>query len=98
MDIVEGVFRLDLVCDAPESDPLEAYERLMLDVMRGDRTLFISSDEVERLWEICQPVLDRRPALPALPAGHVGPAGGHRPADRRLAARQPRARQVAQEQ
>ncbi len=73
MDIVEGVFRLDLVCDAPESDPLEAYERLLLDVMRGDRTLFISSDEVERLWEICQPVLDRRPPCQPYEQGSWGP-------------------------
>lgn len=73
MDIVEGVFRLDLVCDVPESDPLEAYERLLLDVMRGDRTLFISSDEVERLWEICQPVLDRRPRCQPYPKGSWGP-------------------------
>ncbi len=73
MDIVEGVFRLDLVCDVPESDPLEAYERLILDVMRGDRTLFISSDEVERLWEICQPVLDRRPPCRPYDQGSWGP-------------------------
>jgi glucose-6-phosphate 1-dehydrogenase len=73
MDIVEGVFRLDLVCDVPDSDPLEAYERLLLDVMRGDRTLFISSHEVERLWEICQPVLDRRPACQPYARGSWGP-------------------------
>ncbi len=57
----------------PDSDPLEAYERLLLDVMRGDRTLFISSHEVERLWEICQPVLDRRPAPLHYPQGSWGP-------------------------
>lgn len=73
MDIVEGVFRLDLVCDVPDSDPLEAYERLLLDVMRGDRTLFISSHEVERLWEICQPVLDRRPPCQPYEQGSWGP-------------------------
>jgi glucose-6-phosphate 1-dehydrogenase len=73
MDIVEGVFRLDLVGDVPDSDPLEAYERLLLDVMRGDRTLFISSHEVERLWEICQPVLDRRPPCQPYEQGTWGP-------------------------
>ncbi|GAA3673090.1 glucose-6-phosphate dehydrogenase [Nocardioides ginsengisoli] len=73
MALVEGVFRLDLVGDLPGSDPLEAYERLLLDVMRGDRTLFISSDEVDRLWEICQPVLDRRPPVQPYPAGSWGP-------------------------
>ncbi|WP_435770106.1 glucose-6-phosphate dehydrogenase [Nocardioides sp. SYSU DS0651] len=73
MALVEGVFRLDLVGDAPGTDPLEAYERLLLDVMRGDRTLFISSDEVDRLWEICQPVLERRPAVHGYPKGSWGP-------------------------
>jgi glucose-6-phosphate 1-dehydrogenase len=73
MALVEGVFRLDLVGDVPGSDPLEAYERLLLDVMRGDRTLFISSDEVDRLWEICQPVLDRRPPVHPYPVGSWGP-------------------------
>ncbi|WP_141012593.1 glucose-6-phosphate dehydrogenase [Nocardioides sambongensis] len=73
MALVEGVFRLDLVGDVPDADPLEAYERLLLEVMRGDRTLFISADEVERLWEICQPVLDRRPPALSYPAGSWGP-------------------------
>ncbi|HYG94165.1 MAG TPA: glucose-6-phosphate dehydrogenase [Nocardioides sp.] len=73
MALVEAVFRLDLVGDAPGADPLEAYERLLLDVMRGDRTLFISSDEVDRLWEICQPVLDRKPPVQAYPQGSWGP-------------------------
>ncbi|WP_182377537.1 glucose-6-phosphate dehydrogenase [Nocardioides sp. WS12] len=74
MALVEGVFRLDLVCDVPDADPLEAYERLLLDVMRGDRTLFISSEEVDRLWEIFQPVLDRRPATETYEPGSWGPA------------------------
>ncbi|TIC83277.1 glucose-6-phosphate dehydrogenase [Nocardioides sp. GY 10113] len=95
MSLVEGVFRLDLVGDAPDSDPLEAYERLLLEVLRGDRTLFISSDEVERLWEICQPVLDRRPPVSTYDQGTWGPAEavdlpiggwrlGSRPADEML--------------
>ena len=74
MALVEGVFRLDLVCDVPGADPLEAYERLLLDVMRGDRTLFISADEVDRLWQIFQPVLDRRPPTQTYEVGSWGPA------------------------
>lgn len=74
MALVEGVFRLDLVGDAPGSDPLEAYERLLLDVMRGDRTLFISSEEVDRLWEIFQPVLDLRPPTQPYELATWGPA------------------------
>jgi glucose-6-phosphate 1-dehydrogenase len=36
----------------------EAYERLLLDAMRGDSTLFTRSDEVEAEWEVIAPVLD----------------------------------------
>jgi glucose-6-phosphate 1-dehydrogenase len=35
----------------------EAYERLLLDVMRGDSTLFMRSDEVEAAWRIMDPIL-----------------------------------------
>jgi glucose-6-phosphate 1-dehydrogenase len=36
----------------------EAYERLLLDVVLGDATLFIREDEVDAAWQIVQPVLD----------------------------------------
>ena len=36
----------------------EAYERLLLDAMRGDSTLFMRSDEIEAAWTICTQVLD----------------------------------------
>jgi len=36
----------------------EAYERLLLDVIRGDSTLFTRSDELERAWRFVQPVMD----------------------------------------
>jgi glucose-6-phosphate 1-dehydrogenase len=37
--------------------PPEAYERLFLDTMRGDATLFARRDAVEEQWEICEPIL-----------------------------------------
>jgi glucose-6-phosphate 1-dehydrogenase len=36
----------------------DAYERLLLDVIRGDPTLFTRRDEVESAWAIMQPILD----------------------------------------
>ncbi len=36
----------------------EAYERLLLDTLHGDSTLFTRSDEVEAEWHVVQPVLD----------------------------------------
>jgi glucose-6-phosphate 1-dehydrogenase len=55
----------------------EAYERLILDVIRGDATLFPRDDEVEAQWRICDPILtcwgqDTGP-LPEYEAGSSGP-------------------------
>ena len=56
----------------------DAYERLLLDAMLGDPTLFARRDEVEAAWGIVQPVIDAwaDPAVPAYPyeAGSWGPA------------------------
>ncbi len=56
----------------------EAYERLILDAMRGDATLFTRNDEVEAQWRICDPVVKAWAQLPGpLPryeAGTPGPA------------------------
>ncbi len=53
---------------------LDAYERLIHDVMVGDRTLFTSSDAIERLWEISEPVLERPPHTHPYEPGSWGPA------------------------
>jgi glucose-6-phosphate 1-dehydrogenase len=37
----------------------EAYERLIMDAMRGDATLFTRDDEVEAQWRIIDPILER---------------------------------------
>jgi glucose-6-phosphate 1-dehydrogenase len=52
--------------------PAEAYERLLHDVMVQDHTLFMRADEIERAWEIVEPVLERLPAEPYF-AGSWGP-------------------------
>ncbi len=72
-DITMGTMDLKISERSPEAFPLEAYERLLLDVLRDDQTLFTRSDEVERLWEVCQPVLDDRPEVHAYEKGSWGP-------------------------
>jgi glucose-6-phosphate 1-dehydrogenase len=56
----------------------EAYERLILDAMRGDATLFTRHDEVEAQWRIIDPILESwskgEPPLVEYPAGSAGPA------------------------
>jgi glucose-6-phosphate 1-dehydrogenase len=55
----------------------EAYERLILDALLGDPTLFIRSDEVEHAWRICDPILtawdEGRAPLAGYEAGTWGP-------------------------
>lgn len=45
----------------------EAYERLLLDILYGDSTLFTRSDEVEAEWKLVQPILDRLAELKPYP-------------------------------
>jgi glucose-6-phosphate 1-dehydrogenase len=56
----------------------EAYERLILDAMRGDATLFTRNDEVEAQWRICDPIVAAWQTLPGplarYEAGSQGPA------------------------
>ncbi|MBN1542783.1 glucose-6-phosphate dehydrogenase [candidate division KSB1 bacterium] len=56
----------------------DAYERLLLDAMVGDSTLFIRADENETAWKILQPVLEnwmnQNGTLPHYPVGTWGAA------------------------
>ena len=52
---------------------LAAYERLIHDVMMGDRTLFTTADGIERLWELSQEVLENPPPLRDYAPGSWGP-------------------------
>jgi glucose-6-phosphate 1-dehydrogenase len=52
---------------------LEAYERLIYDAARGDRTLYTTAEGIERLWEISQPLLDNPPVVRPYHAGSWGP-------------------------
>src|SRR5438552_1079831 len=60
----------------PEESP-EAYERLLLDALVGDPTLFIRSDEVRQCWRIIDPVIGHWATdgkrIPTYEAGSWGP-------------------------
>jgi glucose-6-phosphate 1-dehydrogenase len=57
---------------------LDPYERLIHDVMVGDRMLFTSSVAIERLWEISEPVLEEPPPVQIYEPGSWGPEGSHK--------------------
>jgi glucose-6-phosphate 1-dehydrogenase len=58
-------------------DVLEAYERLILDAMRGDHTLFSTAEGIERLWEVSMPLLQAPPPVRGYSPGSWGPNSIH---------------------
>jgi glucose-6-phosphate 1-dehydrogenase len=52
---------------------LEGYERLILEAMLGDQSLFTRSDEIDRIWEIATPLLDSPPPVEFYEPGTWGP-------------------------
>jgi glucose-6-phosphate 1-dehydrogenase len=59
----------------------EAYERLLLDAMVGDPTLFIRSDEVDQAWQIVDPILEAWQSRSVPLAGYAAGSWGPRLAD-----------------
>ena len=69
---MEFLYGTSFVSQSPD-----AYERLLLDALRGTATLFTRGDEVEAQWRLCDPILQgwhERGPLPKYPAGSQGPA------------------------
>jgi glucose-6-phosphate 1-dehydrogenase len=69
-------------CSAFHATSPEAYERLLLDVLAGDATLYMRRDAVETAWQWVTPILERwksdmRP-VPTYPGGEWGPAEADR--------------------
>jgi glucose-6-phosphate 1-dehydrogenase len=60
MTLGSAAFGLD-VDDTFGQQGLEAYERLLHDVMQQDRLLFTLSEQIERLWEVVTPVIESPP-------------------------------------
>ncbi|ORB80208.1 glucose-6-phosphate dehydrogenase [Mycobacterium timonense] len=58
-------------------DVLEAYERLILDAMRGDHTLFTTAEGIESLWERSEELLNDPPPAKLYQPGTWGPNAIH---------------------
>ncbi|MBO9534732.1 MAG: hypothetical protein J7513_17290, partial [Solirubrobacteraceae bacterium] len=70
--ITTAPLRLD-VNESLNEEGLEAYQRLIHDVMLGDQLLFTRADEIERLWACAQPLLDAPPEVLPYEQGSWGP-------------------------
>ncbi len=73
---------LDASFTTEEESSSDAYEELLLDVMKGDHSLFLRYDEVEWAWRICDPIIKvwsmERDFINVYPAGSWGPRGTYR--------------------
>lgn len=69
---------LDFRFDSSKKEMPDAYQRLLLDALMGDASLFARSDEVELAWQIIDPIIAawRSPASPSM---HTYPVGGWGP-------------------
>ena len=60
-----------------DTDVMEAYERLLLDAMQGDATLYARADEVEAAWNFVDPIINywktEKAKIHGYPAGTWGP-------------------------
>ena len=69
---------LDFFDSSGESRIADAYERLLLEVMKGDQWLFVSRDEIEASWHWCDRLLaswrDKKVATKPYSAGSWGPS------------------------
>jgi len=80
-----GVMKIEPVemrfsyAEAFGGSPPEAYERLLLDSLMGDATLFTRSDEVEEAWRLAQGIIDawEKQDLENLPVYEAGTQGPH---------------------
>jgi glucose-6-phosphate 1-dehydrogenase len=73
---------LDATLTASDHGTPDAYEDLLLDVIQGDRSLFLRYDEVETAWRVVDPVLRlwamERDYIHTYPAGSYGPEQARR--------------------
>lgn len=52
---------------------MEAYERILHDVMLKDHLLFTRSEQIERIWEVCAPLIENPPKPETYEKGSWGP-------------------------
>jgi glucose-6-phosphate 1-dehydrogenase len=81
-DLTVGTVRMDFsYAEAFHRAPGDAYEKLLLDAMRGDATLFARRDGDEQAWSLLAPVLEGWEASTDEPAVYERGSAGPREAD-----------------
>lgn len=82
LELLTRTIRMDAGYRHDGMRPIDAYEALLLDIVRGDQTNFIRFDEVEWAWRVVDPILrawtQERDHIHTYPAGSWGPAEANR--------------------
>ena len=78
--------QIELNADLAPQEFFSAYERVFLDLLEGNTTLFVRADEAEEAWRVAEPILDAwgKGLVPLLeyPAGSDGPREASPPPER----------------
>jgi len=78
MGVEKRTLNLDFFDSAGDSRIADAYERLLLEVIKGDQWLFVSRDEIEASWRWCDTLLDawsdKKMGTKSYSAGSWGPS------------------------
>ncbi|HXC84670.1 MAG TPA: glucose-6-phosphate dehydrogenase [Trebonia sp.] len=75
MNLESAEMKFSYATSLAESMALEGYERLLLEAMQGDQSLFTRADGIERVWEISEPLLTSPPPVEIYEPGSWGPPG-----------------------
>lgn len=82
LEIATQQISLDAAMRCDGDAEFDAYEELLLDVIKGDRSLFLRYDEVKAAWKIVDPVLQAWASdtnyIDTYPAGSWGPTGSEK--------------------
>ncbi|NOT11779.1 MAG: glucose-6-phosphate dehydrogenase [Methylococcaceae bacterium] len=82
LEMSTRVTSLDASFRNQDEKAIDAYEDLLLDVLKGDRSLFLRFDEVEHAWRVVDPILQtwaiERDYIATYPAGSWGPQDSRR--------------------
>ena len=78
MALVNQVLNLDFLGSSEMDRIPEAYERLFLDAINGDQSLFVGREEIEESWRWCDALINawqkQQTEVRSYPAGSWGPA------------------------
>lgn len=82
LEISTQQISLDAAMRLEGEDSIDAYEELLLDVIKGDRSLFLRYDEVKAAWKVVDPVLEVWASdtsyIDTYPSGSWGPQGAEK--------------------